>query len=85
LLDGIEPGALATLIAHRNEHPFASVDDFRAQLPSGVPIIDSSLVSVNTNYFLVSVRARQGETVALARALIKRDATAASTVWQTIE
>jgi len=85
LLDGIEPGALATVVAYRTEHPFASVDDFRAHLPSGVSIIDAGLVSVDTHYFLVTVRARQGETIANARALIKRDQRSSSIVWQTIE
>jgi general secretion pathway protein K len=86
LLDGIDPGALAALVASRNQHPFVTPDDFlRARLPAGVTVVDPALVSVDTHYFLVSVRARQGETVAQARALIKRDAASSSIVWQTIE
>lgn len=85
LLDGIDPGALKTLVAERTLHPFARVDDFRNRLPPGVSIIDPALVSVDTHYFLVLVRARQGETIANARALIQRDATASSVVWQTVE
>lgn len=85
LLDGVEPGALAALVALRNQHPFARVDDFRAALPSGVSIIDPGLVSVDTRYFLVFVRARQGETVAVARALIERDAGSSTVVWQTVD
>lgn len=86
LLDGIEPSALALLVARRTAHPFVAPDDFRAQLPPGVTIIDPALISVNTRYFLVSVRARQGETVAHARALIFRgDAAPSSIVWQTVE
>jgi general secretion pathway protein K len=86
LLDGIDPAALATLVAYRKTHPFASADDFRNHLPPNVPIIDPSLISVNTGYFLVFVRARQGETVAQGRALIQRQNNAPSTiVWQTIE
>lgn len=85
LLDGIEPGALTALVTDRNAHPFARLDDFRARLPSGVTIVDPGLVSVDTHYFLVSVRARQGETVAQARALIKRDSASSSIVWQTLE
>jgi general secretion pathway protein K len=85
LLDGIEPDALASLVAYRNAHPFASPEDFRGRLPASVAIIDPDLVAVNTRYFLVSVRARQGETTAQARALIRRDAGSSSVVWQTVE
>jgi general secretion pathway protein K len=85
LLDGIDPAALATLVADRRLHPFARVEDFRNRLPPGVSIIDAALVSVDTHYFLVLVRARQGETIANARALIQRDATTSSVVWQTVE
>jgi general secretion pathway protein K len=85
LLDGIDSGALAALVASRSEHPFASPDDFRGRLPSGVSVIDPALVSVSTGYFLVMVRARQGETIAQARALIRRGGTSSAIVWQTIE
>ncbi|HSC22734.1 MAG TPA: type II secretion system minor pseudopilin GspK [Casimicrobiaceae bacterium] len=85
LLDGIDPAALATLVADRRLHPFARVEDFRNRLPPGVSIIDPALVSVDTHYFLVFVRARQGETIANARALIQRDASTSSVVWQTVE
>ncbi len=85
LLDGIQPDALAALVADRNARPFATPDDFLARVPKTIPAIDRSLVSVNTGYFLVFVRARQGETVADARALIKRNQRTSSIVWQTIE
>jgi hypothetical protein len=48
-------------------------------------VIDPDLISVSTGYFFVSVRARQGETIAQAHALIRRDNASASIVWQTIE
>jgi general secretion pathway protein K len=85
LLDGIDSGALAALVASRGEHPFASPDDFRGRLPSGVSVIDPALVSVSTGYFFVMVRARQGDTIAQARALIRRDGASSAIVWQTIE
>jgi len=85
LLDGIEPAAVAALVAYRTQHAFATPDDFRAHLPAGVTIIDPALVSVNSRYFLVRVRARQGETRAQAQALIARDGGASSIVWQTLE
>ena len=85
ILTGIEPGALAALVAERKQHPFTSIADFRAKLPSSASLIDPDLVSVETHYFLVFVRARQGETIANAQALIRRDAAASSIVWQTVE
>lgn len=86
LLDGIEPNALAAIVARRTEHPFVTPQDFRDRLPPGVAIIDPTLISVSTRYFLVSVRARQGETIAHARALVFRDGAAPSSiVWQTME
>jgi general secretion pathway protein K len=85
LLDGIEADALASLVADRNAHPFTTPDDFLAHVPKTIPAVDRSLLSVNTGYFLVFVRARQGETVANARALVKRDRGTSSIVWQTIE
>jgi general secretion pathway protein K len=85
LLDNIDAGALGALVASRNEHPFASLEDFRGRLPTGVAVIDPDLISVSTGYFFVSVRARQGETIAQAHALIRRDNASASIVWQTIE
>jgi len=85
LLDNIDAGALGALVASRNEHPFTSLEDFRGRLPTGVAVIDPDLISVSTGYFFVSVRARQGETIAQAHALIRRDNASASIVWQTIE
>jgi general secretion pathway protein K len=85
LLDGVDSGALAALVASRSERPFASPDDFRGRLPSGVAVIDPDLISVSTGYFFVTVRARQGETIANAHALIRRDNASASIVWQTVE
>ena len=85
LLDGIQPDTLASLVADRNAHPFMTPDDFLAHVPKTLPAVDRNLVSVNTGYFLVFVRARQGETVANARALIRRDKGTSSIVWQTIE
>lgn len=86
LLDGIDADALATLVAYRVQHPFINIDDFRAHLPpSGVTIVDQALISVETHYFLVSVRARQGETIANAHALIRRDPGSSAIVWQTVE
>jgi len=85
-LDNIEPAQLAALVASRAGHPFINIADFRARLPPGVALRDETMFSVGSRYFLVSVRARQGETVAQARALIERSGDSwPAIVWQTIE
>ena len=82
--DGIEPAALAALLADRATRPFTSLADFRARLP--IPLADEWMFSVNSHFFLVTVRARQGDTFAQARALIRRREGAwPAIVWQTIE
>jgi general secretion pathway protein K len=85
-IDGVEPGEAAALVASRAERPFASIADFRERLPSGASLGDEGAYAVASRFFLVSVQARQGETVARARALIERRCGAwPAIVWQTIE
>jgi hypothetical protein len=49
-------------------------------------LVNESGVDVKSNYFLVTVLARQGETRAQARALLERGKGAWPTVvWQTLE
>ena len=85
-LNGLEAGALSGLVADRTRRPFTSVADFRSRLPQGASPDNEALLSASSDYFLVSVRARQGETQAQARALLKRGKGAWPTiVWQTIE
>jgi hypothetical protein len=44
------------------------------------------MVSVGSHYFLVSVRAQQGETVARAHALLARSGSGwPAILWQTVE
>ncbi|HLX27108.1 MAG TPA: type II secretion system minor pseudopilin GspK [Casimicrobiaceae bacterium] len=84
----IDADALASLVASRAEHPFGSIAEFRTRLATlgGSLIGPEAMYSVNSHYFLVAVRARQGETIANARALITRDSNQPSSiVWQTIE
>ncbi|HMA32246.1 MAG TPA: type II secretion system minor pseudopilin GspK [Casimicrobiaceae bacterium] len=82
----LDPTALAALVATRRTHPFTSIADFRSRLPSGASLGDETMYSVGSHYFLVNVRARQGETVAQARALIERSGNRwPAIVWQTVE
>ena len=78
--------ALATLVAERARKPFSTVAEFRSRLPSGVPLGEERAFAVASHYFLVSVRSQQGEAVAQARALLKRESGAwPIVVWQTLE
>jgi len=85
-LPGLPDDAVAGLIAQRSTAPFASIEDFRSRLPQGVSLGDERAFAVSSSYFLVTVRARQGDTVARARALLNRARGAWPTVvWQTVE
>ena len=84
--DGLAGGPMATLVATRGQRPFSSIADFRSRLPQGITLGDETTLSVSSQYFLVTVRARQGETPARARALLKRGGSGWPTiVWQVIE
>jgi general secretion pathway protein K len=85
-ITGLSADALAELVAERARKPFATVADFRARLPSGAIIPNETTLGVASSYFLVSVRARQGETLAQARAVLRRDGRDwPIVVWQTLE
>jgi general secretion pathway protein K len=85
-IPGMSADALATLVAERARKPFATLADFRSRLPSGATIPDETTLGTGSSYFLVSVRARQGETIAQARALLHRDGREwPVVVWQTLE
>lgn len=86
-VDGMDAAALAGLVAGRAQRPFASVAEFRQRLPAGASLIGTeSMYTTKSRYFLVSVIARQADTVAKARALVDREGSAPPRiVWQTIE
>jgi len=86
LANGLDGESLAALVAERARKPFASVGEFRSRLPSGASAPDDSLLAVRSEYFIVTVRARQGEALAQGRALLRRRTDDAPLViWQTIE
>jgi general secretion pathway protein K len=85
-VDGLEGDALAALVSDRARKPFSTVAEFRSRLPSGTSVHDTETLGVKSDYFLVTVRARQGEALAQGRALLRRRGEAAPlVVWQTIE
>ena len=86
-LDGLDAGGLSALLASRAQKPFADIaSDFRSRVPQGAVLVNESGLDVKSNYFLVTVVARQGDTRAQARALLERGKGAWPTVvWQTLE
>jgi len=85
---GLDRAAALALAAQRAQRPFNSVADFRARLPRPDVVVDETAVDVRSNWFEVTIEARQGDTLARARALLHRAANTAewpSVVWQTVE
>jgi general secretion pathway protein K len=87
LVQGLDRAGAETLLAKRAQAPFVSVFDFRARLPRPELIFDDTLVDVKSAWFEVSIEARQGDTLARARALLTRGAASdwPIVVWQTVE
>ncbi|MEO6564647.1 MAG: type II secretion system minor pseudopilin GspK [Casimicrobiaceae bacterium] len=78
--------AMAAVLADRARAPYTSVANFRSRLPTGVALADETGLGVSSNYFIVTVTSRQGDAIAQARALLKREARDAPAVfWQTLE
>jgi general secretion pathway protein K len=78
----------AALVAARAARPFNSLADLRARVPQAEIGPNEVSLAVRSEYFLVSVEARQGTTLARARALLHRRSVARAwpeVVWQVIE
>jgi len=77
---------LAAFIAERARKPFTTMAELRERMPRGVTLPEGASFAFASSYFLVTVRSRQGESVAQARALLKRDGrTWPTVVWQVLE
>ena len=86
IVDGLDGDRLAALVSDRAAKPFVSISDFRARLPKGASLASESALSVKSSFFYVTVEARQGETLARARALLRRSAGAPTAIaWQVVE
>jgi general secretion pathway protein K len=84
-LPAVSAEVLARLTAERVDRPFLNIADFRNRLPPEAPI-SANAFSVSSNFFIVTVRARQGDAVAQARALLKRGQGGwPAVLWQTLE
>ena len=88
VVGGLDAAGAAALVASRAQTPFANIADFRARLPRPNLVVDETLIDVKSDWFEVSIEARQGDTLTRARALLKR-VPAANTwplvVWEVVE
>jgi len=85
-LGGLTTDALAALVAERARKPFGSLAEFRSRLPAGTRLATDAGLGVRSDFFLVTVRARQGATLAQGRALLQRRARELpEVVWQSVE
>ena len=86
IVDTLGAEGLAKLLAARAQKPFASVLEFRAQLPQSALLAGDETLSVQSDHFYVTIEARQGATVARARALLRRRGGEwPEIVWQVVE
>jgi general secretion pathway protein K len=87
-IGGLDAGGAAALVAARAQAPFTSIADFRARLARPQLVVDETQLSVRSDWFVVTIEARQGGTLARARALLRRTSSAAEwpiVIWQTVE
>jgi len=86
ILPSLDAEAIAAIVAARRERPYASVDDFATRNAVRTTTIETAGLGVGSRHFLVSVRARQGQAVVRAEAMIARGGGPVPTVlWQVID
>jgi len=84
-LDGLTLTDANRLTSVRLEHPFMSLAEFRARLPSGIPV-NEAVLRVTSDGFVIRVDVRQGEVRTTALALIVRNGSEwPRVVWQMLE
>jgi general secretion pathway protein K len=88
VIAGLTPQDAVALVAARDAKPFADIADFRARLPNKTLVVDETAISVNSDWFEVTIEARQGATLARGHALLQRSSIVGqwpTIVWQTVE
>jgi general secretion pathway protein K len=86
MVDKLSGEDLAKLVAARALKPFLNVAEFRAQLPQPALLGGDETLSVYSDYFYVTIEARQGASLARARALLRRRGGEwPDIVWQIVE
>jgi len=77
---------LASFLTERAKKPFTNMAELRERMPRDAKIPEGTTFTFSSSYFIVSVRSRQGDAIAQARALLKRDGRGwPMVVWQTLE
>jgi general secretion pathway protein K len=87
-IEGLDAAGAAAIVAARSQSPFTSVSDFHNRLARPQLKPDETQFTVRSDWFEVTIEARQGDTLARARALLKRSTTTSEwpiVVWQTVE
>jgi general secretion pathway protein K len=86
VVSGLTLAEARALAGSRATAPFRSLDDFRARLPRRDLQWDEGVLSVESQFFLVSGRATVGKADVRMAALLQRDRTAVPTiVWQRMQ
>jgi len=86
IVDKLTGDGLARLVASRAQKPFTTVAEFRARVPPPATLTADETLNVKSDYFYVTIEARQGKTVARARALLhRRSGEWPDVVWQIVE
>jgi len=86
VVDNLAGERLDALVADRSRKPFTTIAEFRARLPDGSALASDLALSVRSNYFYVTIEARQGATQSRARALLRRGSGGRpAIVWQVVE
>ena len=86
IVDGLTGDSVAALVSTRAQKPFTGIPEFRARLPQGATLRSDIALAVSSDYFYVTIVARQGSTIATARALLYRRAGVwPEIVWQVVE
>ena len=86
ILGNIGGERLEALVADRARKPFTTIAEFRSRLPDGASLASDAALSVKSNYFYVTIEARQGATLSHARALVRRGGGGKpEIVWQVVE
>ncbi len=87
-IPGLAGDNLAAFLAERARKPFTTMAELRERLPTGVTLPSGATFVFASSYFLVTVKSRQGDALAQARALVRRGGSGGGTpavVWQTLE
>lgn len=82
---GLGRAAADALAESRRTKPFASIADFRARLPADASPGNATRFAVGSSYFLVQVKASEGDSIAKASALIRHERGVTSMVWQRLD